>query len=158
MAVEFLDGRVGGRYHRIFRVFVVADTLYGGYALISPDPVVNFATATCASDQELELFLQANTVLDGLLADADFGASARRAAAVLGLDIAALDFLVVDGEVVLLEANPLWSPSFCWAGGRRGRRRYRADRERWHREAAYYCRWMDRIAFYSGMYALFERF
>jgi glutathione synthase/RimK-type ligase-like ATP-grasp enzyme len=158
IAVQFLDTREGHDLYRIFRVFVVGDSVYGGYALVSDQPIISIASSSCSSQTEIDRFLASNTLLDSLIEDPAFCQGMLTAARTVGLDVAAIDFLLLEGEPHLLEANPLWSSSFAWSGGRQGERLYRQRRESWQRQARSYCQWMDRVSFYEGMYDLFAQF
>lgn len=140
-----------------FRVFLVGGRIFGGYALVSRDAVVHNSNSCCDSPEEVGSFLRDNSILDELVRDPGFAELAARATAALRLDVACLDFVLADGEPRFLEANALWSPSYVWAGGERGRTRFLEDEPRWRARATHYCAWMDRAEFYRTMYEHFPR-
>lgn len=140
---------------RFWRVFLVGERLFGGYALVSRDDVVHMSNSCCESPAELESFLASNSVLDALVADRAFQQLAARALATLRLDVGCLDFVMARGAPCFLEANALWSPSFAWAGGKAGQAHYLARPDLWRQRAASYCAWMDRVGFYRTMYEQF---
>jgi glutathione synthase/RimK-type ligase-like ATP-grasp enzyme len=160
MAVTFVDSTDRYGFIRSFRVFIVGDTVYGGFVLISRQPIVNHATSCCATEEEVASFLYNSSLLDSLLEDSNFCSMVTKAVQVLGLDIGCLDFVLCsdDQEIFLLEANALWTPSFSWAGGKPGRKAFKANQELWQKAARSYCRWMNRVEFYRGMYDLFAQF
>lgn len=158
MAVAFADSSDRWGFMNACRVFTIGDLVYGGFALISRDPVINFRTSLCSSQEEAEAFLYYNSRIDSLLEDQSFCRLMVGAVKRLGLDVGCVDFLFCGDDICLLEANSLWTPSYSWAGGKQGKKDFERNRELWHRQAASYCRWMDRISFYEGMYAAFTQF
>ncbi len=161
MVVAFVDSADSHGFLHSLRVFVVGDLVYGGFALISRQPIINHATSLAAAGEQEEAFLGVSSRLDTLLDDRSFCSKVVRAVQVLGLDVGCLDFVIPAHDssgICLLEANALWTPSFSYAGGSAGRQAFRSNRERWQRCAGSYCRWMDRVTFYRGMYDAFSRF
>jgi hypothetical protein len=158
MAVKLIDSTDRYGFTRSFRVFTVGRDVYGGFVLISRQPIVNHATSLCSTEEEMASFLSNSSLLDSLLEDRSFCSMVLEAVQVLELDIACLDFVISDDEIFLLEANALWTPSFSWAGGKPGRKAFKANQKLWRRAARSYCRWMDRVEFYRSMYDAFTQF
>jgi hypothetical protein len=158
MAVAFADSTDRWGFLNAGRVFTVGDMVYGGFVLISHEPVVNFRTSLCSTRDEVAAFLYHNSRLDSLLEDRSFCDLMLQAVQLVGLDVGCVDFVFCGDDICLLEANSLWTPSFSWAGGKQGRNGFRHNQDLWRRQARAYCHWMDRVAFYEGMYAAFTQF
>lgn len=95
-----------GSVPAVHRVHVVGSQVICGYSLASSGKSIIHASDLTLNDKDR--FLQANAQLNEWLGDKNNRAHIVRALNVLGLQIGAVEFFLVNGQCILLEVNPKW--------------------------------------------------
>lgn len=105
MLVKSADNKDEDGISHVFRAHVCCDRIIGGYALVGNQPVIH------AKDQNLshwQSYLKYNQQLLDILQNPTHRNTILLAVRALGADIGAVEFFLINNQLMFLELNPMW--------------------------------------------------
>lgn len=109
IAVEYLKTPKGMKY--LYRMFVVGDTIVGGYGLASARDNIHVRDVRI---KDVEQIMKSNIRLAELMEDEVFCEQVKRAVSSLGVEIGAVEFYEIDGKPHFVEINTNWATATAY--------------------------------------------